>query len=421
MGNYRPISVLPSPYKLFTRIIFARIHRALEENQAPEQAGFRRHFSTTEHIHSVSQLIEKCNNYNMQLYLVFIDYKKAYDSVEWQAVWNVLAQHGVAQTYVNLLQTAYDTAVSKIKVNTSLVDVNIERGVRQGCVISPAMFNAVLENIFRSLDWSDVGIKINGRMLNHLRYADDIVLIGRSPQAVQRMLSELDNASTSVGLEISSKKTVAMGNMRHGNLTLRNYPVQFVDSFVYLGYKISCQKESSELSRRIGGGWAAFNRHRSFLCQKNVPMRMKRKVLLTCVLPSLMYACETWTLKVEQRRKLQAVQRRMERSMLGLTLLDKIPSIEIRRRTQLPDVLDIWWNRKTKWAYKIANMNPNRWSRTLTEWTPIGTSRCPGRPRLQWHDDIMKKVSDSGRVGATWMRLARVDREVWRNLMVSAR
>ncbi|KAK6767156.1 hypothetical protein RB195_026466 [Necator americanus] len=86
IGNYRPICLLSVIYKLFTRVILNRIEKVLDEGQPCEQAGFRKGFSTIDHIHTVSKLIEVSREYKMPLCLTFIDLKKAFDSVETEAV-----------------------------------------------------------------------------------------------------------------------------------------------------------------------------------------------------------------------------------------------------------------------------------------------------------------------------------------------
>ena len=84
--NYRPICFLSNMYKLFTKIITTRLEKKLDENQHREQAGFRSKYSTTDHIHAINQLKEKCREYNIPLCVAFVDYEKAFDSVQTQAI-----------------------------------------------------------------------------------------------------------------------------------------------------------------------------------------------------------------------------------------------------------------------------------------------------------------------------------------------
>ena len=82
LKNYRPISLLSNVYKLFTKIMTKRLEKQLDENQPIEQAGFRSGYSTIDHIHTLNQLREKCSEYQKPLCLAFVDYEKAFDSIE---------------------------------------------------------------------------------------------------------------------------------------------------------------------------------------------------------------------------------------------------------------------------------------------------------------------------------------------------
>ncbi|GFO25935.1 reverse transcriptase [Plakobranchus ocellatus] len=86
--NYRTISLLSHSYKLFTRLLQKRMERILDENQSRDQAGFRKGYSTTDHIYILNQVIEKSNEYNLPLCAGFIDYEKAFNSVEHFAIFD---------------------------------------------------------------------------------------------------------------------------------------------------------------------------------------------------------------------------------------------------------------------------------------------------------------------------------------------
>ena len=124
----------------------------LDLNQPIEQAGFRSSFSTTDHIHTIQQLIEKSNEYQKPLILTFNDFEKAFDSVQHQSVINALRRQGVEKPYVELIKHIYENATSVIMTDKTSEFFNTERGVRQGDLISPKLFNAVLEDIFRRLN-----------------------------------------------------------------------------------------------------------------------------------------------------------------------------------------------------------------------------------------------------------------------------
>ncbi|GFR95949.1 RNA-directed DNA polymerase (Reverse transcriptase) domain containing protein [Elysia marginata] len=112
IANYRPISLLSHSCKIFTRLIQKRMERILDENQPRDQAGFRKAFSTTDHMHTLSHIIEKSNEFNLQLCLGFIDYVKAFDSVEHFAIFDALRKINIKENYIQILENIYKNATA---------------------------------------------------------------------------------------------------------------------------------------------------------------------------------------------------------------------------------------------------------------------------------------------------------------------
>lgn len=212
INNYRPISLMSNIYKIFAKIILARITRTLDENQPREQAGFRAGYSTLDHIHTVRQVIEKNKEFNVLFYCCFIDYNKAFDSIEHENIWSCLKNQGVEHKYIRIIKNIYAKSTAKIKLEKEGKEIKINRGVRQGDPLSPKLFTAVLEEIFRKLNWDHHGLNINGERLSHLRFADDIVLFAETKEHLQVMLIDLERESRKVGLTMNASKTKALTN-----------------------------------------------------------------------------------------------------------------------------------------------------------------------------------------------------------------
>ena len=167
INNYRPISLLSHMSKLFTKVIKNRIEKQLDINQAREQAGFRSGYSTTDHLQVITQLVQKSNEYEIPMCFIFVDYEKAFDSVEHCGIVNAIKEHQINSVYIETLINIYNSGTSVIRLDNESNKFPIQKGVRQGDTLSPKLFNAGLEQVFRMLNWDNKGITINGEKLNH--------------------------------------------------------------------------------------------------------------------------------------------------------------------------------------------------------------------------------------------------------------
>ena len=111
--NYRPISLLSHSYKIISRLLQTRIERTLDENQA----GFRKGYSTTDHLQALNQIIEKSFEYNLPLCIGFIDYEKAFDTLEHFAIFEALRKTNINETYINILQNIYNQATARVHLD----------------------------------------------------------------------------------------------------------------------------------------------------------------------------------------------------------------------------------------------------------------------------------------------------------------
>lgn len=408
LENYRPISLLSTLYKLFMKIIAKRITKKLDFYQPVEQAGFRSGFSTNDHLQVMRSLIEKCNEYKIPIVLIFIDYEKAFDSVEIWAILESLNECRVDSRYSNLISNIYESATSCIKLHENTAKFKIGRGVRQGDTISPKLFTSTLETVFKKLHWRTMGININGKYLSHLRFADDVGLTAIDLDQAQVMLQQLNEESMKVGLKMNLSKTKIMTNIDDDrDIKIGDTVIERVDHYVYLGHKLKLglDNQTAEVKRRIGLGWAAFGKLK-LIFKSKMNNSLKRKVFDSCVLPVLTYGAETLTLTKASENKLRVAQRAMERSMLGISLRDKMTNEWIRQQTRVVDVMERIATLKWNWAGHIARMTDERWTINILNWRPPKT-RPMGRPPERWANSIKRSA------GTNWQQLA-MDRSEWR-------
>ena len=110
-----------------------------------------------------------CTTY---LYASFVDFEKAFDSVETNAILESLSNQGINKTYVHLLKDIYTGCSSTMTLDNANINISINKGVRQGETISSKLFTAYLDYVFKELQWEDYGVNINGEKLNHLKFTD---------------------------------------------------------------------------------------------------------------------------------------------------------------------------------------------------------------------------------------------------------
>lgn len=141
---------------------------------------------------------------------------------------------------------------------------------------------------------------------------------------------------------------------------------------------------------------------------KKLHIATKGKLFNICILPILMYGCQSWPLSLTSIKKLSICQTAMERSMLGTKRSDKIKSVVIRRKTKVFDITQKVRRLKWKWAGHTIR-GKDKWCKTILEWYPREGHRKRGRPLKRWADDISQIA------GKSWFKVAR-DRHEWRRL-----
>ena len=173
------------------------------------QAGFRKGRGTRDQIVDVHWIIEKAREFQKNIYLRFTDYAKAFDSVDHHKLWKILKEMGIPDHLTCLLRNLYTGQEAIVRTGHGTDLFQIGKGVCQGCILSLYLFKLYVEYIMRNagLDESQAGIKIAGRNINNLRYADDNTLMAESEEELQSLLMKVKEESEKAGLKLNIQKT----------------------------------------------------------------------------------------------------------------------------------------------------------------------------------------------------------------------
>ena len=179
------------------------------------QAGFRKGRGTGDQIANIFWIMEKAGAFQKNIYFCFIDYAKAFDCVDHNKLWKILQEMGIPDHLTYLLRNLYAGQEATVRTGHGTTDwFQIGKGVRQGCIFSPCLFNLYAEYIMRNagLEEAQAGIKIAGRNINNLRYADDTILMAENDKELKSLLMKVKEQSEKVGLKLNIQKTKIMAS-----------------------------------------------------------------------------------------------------------------------------------------------------------------------------------------------------------------
>ena len=165
------------------KILHARLQQYLNQEISDVQAGFRKDRGTSDQTANIRCIIEKAREFQENIYFCFIDYMKAFDCVDHHRQWKILKEMGIPDHLTYLLRNLYVGQEAIVRILHRTADwFQIGKGVPQGRILSPCLFNFYVEDIMRNarLDKSPAVIKIARRNINSLRYADDTTLMAES-------------------------------------------------------------------------------------------------------------------------------------------------------------------------------------------------------------------------------------------------
>ena len=278
--NWRGISLLDVVGKVFARILQDRLQVMAEKVLPESQCGFRKGRGCVDMIFAARQLVEKSREHDDSLFVLFVDLKKAYDSVPRKALWCVLEKYGVPPTMLSVIRSFHEDMSAVVRVGDDFTeDIEVTNGLRQGCTLAPTLFNLYFSAVVAC--WRarcpQAGVTVRYRIGRKLvgdrtaksklqevrvtesQFADDVAIYAATREALEQVAAEFIRTAANWGLTVSLEKTkvLTLGKQLKPE---DNLPVQLargeiatVEDFTYLGSSITRDGEvHGELSVRLG-------------------------------------------------------------------------------------------------------------------------------------------------------------------------
>jgi len=415
--NYRTIALVSHASKIMLKIILERIRRRTESELTDVQAGFRRGKGTRDQVTNLRIIMEKMREHQLPLYMCFVDFKKAFDCVSHEQLWLSMVEMGYPAHIINLITELYRKQTAKVKIAGILSsEFRIRRGVRQGCVISPTLFNILSEMVMReALKGYKGGIHVGGRRITNLRYADDIVLMASTEAELQDLVTRLDREGQKKGLEINMSKTKCMAlSGNQCNIKVQDSKIEQVETFVYLGSLITEDAESSrEIRIRTARGLGIGVDLMKLWKSHNIKINTKLKIMRTLIWPVMMYGCESWTIKKRDEERIKAFEMKCIRKILGISWIEKKTNEWVLETAGVErNLLESIKRRKMSYFGHIMRKQGDCLEKEIMQGTVPG-ARARGKPRKRWMDNMSEWS------GLSTERLLREteDRRGWRGIV----
>ena len=217
-------------------------------------AGLRKGRGTRDQIANIHWIIEKAREFQKNIYFCFIHYSKTFDGVYHNKLWKILKAMRIPDQLTCLLRNLYASQKATVRTGHGTTDwFQTGKGVRQGCISSPCLFNLYAGYIMRNagLDIARTGIQIAGRNTNNLRYADDTTLMAESEEELKGLLMKVKEESEKAGLKLNIQKTKIRASGPITSWQTDGKTMETMKDFIFFGSKITADGDCSHEIKRL--------------------------------------------------------------------------------------------------------------------------------------------------------------------------
>ena len=393
----------------------------VDEELRDQQAGFRKERSCTDQIATLRIILEQSIEWNSSLYICFVDYEKAFDSLDRESLWKLMRHYGIPSKLVALVRNSYIGMSTKVVHEGRLTEsFEITTGVRQGCLLSPFLFLLAIDFIMKNVTEG----RRNGiqwtllNQLDDLDFVDDLALLSHSRQQWREKTEILHSESCKVGLNVHKGKTKVLKVNDNSNtpIQLDQEAIEEINSFVYLGSVVDKLGGTDEdVKTRIKKARVAFIQLNNIWKSREIGQQTKIRIFNSNVKSVLLYGAETWRTTKANLHKIQTFVNTCLRRILRIHWPEKITNLELWRRTQQRPMDEEILRRRWGWLGHTLRKPVNNTTRHALTWNPQGR-RKRGRPRNTWRRDLDKDIKETG-MGWRQLVVAAQDRRRWRGVI----
>lgn len=397
-------------------------------------------------IFSLKQIQEKCIDLNRPLYMVFVDFTKAFDTVHRETLWKILRKIGCPEMFTDMIASLHNGMKASVSLKGDLSQpFDVLNGVKQGCVLAPTLFSIFLTTVLNTaFDDCDKGVMIQTRpgadlfnvsqfkssrktkpvLVRELMFADDTAFVAHTHQDMQDIVTRFATAAKAYGLQINIKKTEMMfqpspgSDSTHQPIQVEGEDLATVKEFKYLGATVAFNNRlDAELQLRKSKASQAFGRLKERVWfNKDLTIKTKCAVYRAIVLATLLYGAESWTVYMTQTHNLNAYMMRHLRQILGVKWWHHVSNQTILEKTNMPSMYEILIQRNLRWAGHLSRLDNSRLPKQILYSQLREGSRGIGRPKLRYKGTIKRNLKRKGIPQGSWDRKAQ-NRLLWRDLV----